>query len=96
MFIVVLRYVRPLAEVDALMRPHVAWLKKHYRSGSFVASGRQTPRTGGIILARSGDRAALEAALAEDPFVKGGVATAELIEFHPSMTAEGAEVFKVL
>ena len=96
MFIVILRYVRPLEEVDALMRSHVGWLKRHYARGAFLASGRQTPRVGGVILARSGDRAELEATLAEDPFVAGGVATAEVIEFHPSMTANGAEVFKHL
>lgn len=54
MFIVTLTYTRPLAEVDALMDPHMVWLKKHYESGLFVASGRQVPRTGGVIFARSG------------------------------------------
>ncbi len=67
MFIVTLTYIRPLEELDALMDAHVTWLKKHYESGLFVASGRQVPRKGGVILARSGDREALEAVLARDP-----------------------------
>ncbi len=96
MYIVILRYVRPLEEIDALMGQHVQWLNKHYADGTFVASGRQSPRTGGVILARSGERLALEAMIAHDPFVSNGVATAEVIEFHPSMTAKGAEVFKAL
>ncbi|WP_422084339.1 YciI family protein [Variovorax sp.] len=96
MFIVTLTYIRPLEELDALMDAHVAWLKKHYESGLFVASGRQVPRKGGVILARSGDRAALEALLARDPFVQDGVARTDVIEFVPSMTAPGAEVLKTL
>lgn len=94
MFVVILTYIRPLEELDALMPKHVAWLKKHYRSGLFLASGRQVPRTGGVILARSGDRAELEKLMEEDPFVKNGCARVEVIEFRPSMTAMGAEGLK--
>ena len=96
MFIVLLTYQRPLAEIDRLMRAHVAWLKRHYASGLFIAFGRQVPRTGGVILARSGDEEALRASMAEDPFVVHGAATFELVEFTPSMTARGAEVLKSL
>ncbi|MFM9923936.1 YciI family protein [Variovorax sp. H27-G14] len=96
MFIVTLTYVRPLEQLDALMDAHVTWLKKHYASGLFVASGRQVPRKGGVILARSGDREALDAVLARDPFVQNGVARADVLEFVPSMTALGAEVLKTL
>jgi uncharacterized protein YciI len=96
MFIVMLTYQRPLSEIDALMSRHAAWLKRHYASGLFIASGRRIPRVGGIILARSGDMAALEAVMQDDPFVKQGAATFEVIEFTPSMTAPGAEVLKSL
>ncbi len=94
MFIVTLTYIRPLEEVDALIDAHMVWLRKQYESGLFIASGRQVPRRGGVIIARSGDRAALEAVLARDPFVQGEVARAEVIEFVPSMTALGAEMLK--
>lgn len=94
MFIVTLTYIRPLEELDELMPRHVAWLKKHYRSGLFVASGRQVPRQGGVILARSGDRTELEKLLQQDPFVKNGCARVDVLEFKPSMTAPGAEVLK--
>jgi uncharacterized protein YciI len=96
MFVVTLTYQKPLAEIDALMTRHVAWLKRHYASGLFIASGRQVPRRGGVILARSGDRAALDAAMAEDPFVSQGAARYEVLEFTPSMTAPGADVLKSL
>ncbi|SDJ02786.1 YciI family protein [Variovorax sp. OV700] len=96
MFIVTLTYVRPLEELDALMDGHMAWLRKHYESGLFLASGRQVPRKGGVIFARSGERAALEAVLARDPFVQNGVATTEVIEFVPSMTAPATEILKTV
>ena len=96
MVIVTLTYLKPLAEIDGLMGRHVAWLRRHYKAGLFVASGRQVPRVGGIILARSGDREALLNALERDPFVSEGAATYSLTEFTPSMTAPGAEVLKTL
>jgi uncharacterized protein YciI len=96
MIIVTLTYVKPLAEIDALMGRHVAWLRKHYKAGLFIASGRQVPRTGGVILARSGDREALLRALEHDPFVAGGAATFALTEFTPSMAAPGADALKAL
>jgi len=54
------------------------------------------PRTGGVILARSGDAQALHETLARDPFVIHGAARCEVVEFTPSMTAPGAEVLKTL
>jgi uncharacterized protein YciI len=96
MFIVLLTYQKHLAEIDRLMNQHVAWLKGHYASGLFIASGRRVPRTGGVILARSGDAETLRAAMLEDPFVAHEAASFEIIEFAASMTAPGAEVFKLL
>jgi uncharacterized protein YciI len=96
MFIVTLTYLKPVEDVDALMHDHVEWLKKGYDDGFFIASGRRVPRTGGVILARSGDEPALRAMLARDPFVIHGAARCDLVEFTPSMTAPGAEVLKTL
>ena len=86
-FVLLLTYVKPLPEVDALMREHMAWLKKGYADGRFLVSGRQIPRTGGVILARGDDRAEIEALAAGDPFVAGGVATCEVVQFRASQTA---------
>jgi uncharacterized protein YciI len=96
MFIVMLTYLKPVEEIDALMHDHVEWLKKGYADGLFIASGRRIPRTGGVILARSGDEAELRATLARDPFVIHGAARCDLVEFAPSMTAPGAEVLESL
>jgi uncharacterized protein YciI len=88
-FVLLLTYVKPLAEVDALMRDHMAWLNEHYDAGRFLVSGRRIPRTGGVIVARGDDRGAIEALAASDPFVSGGVATCEVIQFRASQTAPG-------
>ena len=91
MFVLLLTYTKPLGEVDALMRRHMAWLNEHYRAGRFVVSGRQVPRTGGVILARGDDREEIERIAASDPFVTGGVATVEIVQFRASQTAPGLD-----
>ncbi len=96
MFIVTLTYLKPVEEIDALMHDHVEWLKKGYDQGLFIASGRRVPRTGGVILARSGDEHALRETLARDPFVVYGAARCDVVEFTASMAAPGAEVLKTL
>jgi uncharacterized protein YciI len=96
MFIVTLTYLKPVADIDALMHDHVEWLKTGYDEGLFIASGRRVPRTGGVIIARSGDEEKLRATLARDPFVIHEAARFDLVEFTPSMTAPGAEVLKTL
>lgn len=87
MFLLLLTYVRPLPEVDALMREHVRWLDEQYAAGRFVVSGRRIPRSGGVIVARGDDRAEIEALAASDPFVSRGVATCEIIQFRASQIA---------
>jgi len=89
--VLLLTYVKPLAEVDALMGDHMAWLNEHYDAGRFLVSGRRIPRTGGVIVARGEDREEIEALAASDPFVRGGVATCEVIQFRASQSAPGLD-----
>ena len=90
MFVLLLTYTKPLDEVDALMLKHMAWLNEQYAAGRFLVSGRQIPRTGGVIVALGDDRAEVEAIAAADPFVTAGVATVEVIQFRASQKAKGA------
>ena len=85
MFVVLLTYQRPLAEIDRRMRAHVAFLEEGYRAGLFVASGRQVPRTGGVILAVAPSRDGLAALMEQDPFVREGLARFEIVEFRTSL-----------
>ena len=89
MFVLLLTYIRPLDEVDTLMRDHMRWLRDGYAEGRFIVSGRQIPRTGGVILARGDDRDEIERIVAGDPFVAGGVATCQVVQFRASQSEEG-------
>src|SRR3954465_441139 len=88
MFIIELIYKVDLAEIDAHMKAHVAFLKKHYASGHFLVSGRKIPREGGIILAVGKSRDELQAIAEEDPFVARGLADFRIVEFRASQRAD--------
>ena len=91
MFIIELSYKAPLKQLDAQMKPHMAFLNKHYASGHFLVSGRKTPRDGGIILAVGKSREEIEAIAAQDPFCQKGLADFRVIEFRVSQRAEDVE-----
>jgi len=87
MFVVELTYKAELAQIDAHMREHMAFLKKYYSAGVFLGSGRKIPRDGGIILATCESREKLEAIVREDPFYTRGLAELRVIEFRLSQRA---------
>jgi uncharacterized protein YciI len=87
-FIIELIYKADLAAIDAQMRAHMAFLRKHYAAGTFVVSGRKIPRDGGIIIAAAKTRAEIEAIAKDDPFVKLGLAELRIIEFRASQRAD--------
>jgi uncharacterized protein YciI len=85
MFLVLLTYDRPLVEIDRKMRAHVAFLEECYRAGLFLASGRQVPRSGGVILAVAASRGDLESVMRRDPLIREGLARFEIVEFRTSL-----------
>jgi uncharacterized protein YciI len=91
LFVVELIYQVALAEIDAHMKAHMAFLKQHYAAGTFLISGRKVPRDGGIILAVADSREALEAIVKQDPFVARGLADFRLIEFRASQHADNID-----
>ena len=91
MFIVMLNYLQPLAEVDKHLAAHREYLQAQYENGVFLASGPKEPRNGGVILASAGSREALQAILARDPFHVHGVASYELVQFTARAAAPGLE-----
>ena len=88
MFIVSLTYRVSLAEIDAHLADHRAFLDRHFASGAFLASGPKEPRTGGVILATVADRAELEAILDQDPFRRLGLADCAVEAFQPTRFAD--------
>ncbi|HAS87770.1 MAG TPA: GTP cyclohydrolase [Desulfovibrio sp.] len=94
MYILNLRYIKPLEEIDVLLEEHIEFLKRNYANGVFIASGRKVPRTGGVILAKNIELEILEKIISEDPFKRDGVAEYEVIEFIPTMMADGYGILK--
>ncbi len=95
MFLILLKYIRPLDQVEQHLEAHREYLRRRYADGSFLMSGRMEPRNGGVILAQASSREAAEAIMREDPFHTAGVAEYTLVEFHPTMTAPALAQFKV-
>ena|SRR5260221_590044 len=91
MFVIELIYKTELAQIDANMRAHMAYLKKHYVAGHFLMSGRKIPREGGVILALGESREQVEALVREDPFVARGLADYRIIEFRLSQHADSID-----
>ena len=93
MFIVTLKYEKPNEEIDQLLAAHRAFLREQYANGMFVLSGRMVPRTGGIIIANADSRADVEAVIELDPFKQAGAASYSIVEFVPTMAADGLETY---
>ncbi len=93
MFVIFGEYLKPLEEVERCLEAHRAFLRTQFEQGRFLVAGPQQPRTGGVIIANDGDRQELEAFLANDPFVREGVAAFRIIEFKPTGHAPGFEAF---
>jgi uncharacterized protein YciI len=83
LFVVLMHYTRPLADVDAVRAEHVRHLERYADRGLVQAWARRDPPSGGVLIVGAPDRAAIEAIVAEDPYVKTGVAKPEVVEFKP-------------
>ncbi|KTC86978.1 YciI family protein [Legionella brunensis] len=83
MFIVQLTYKTPISEVDKYLQAHREFLDYYYKQGLLIASGPMKPRTGGIIIAATSDRAYLESVLERDPYYLAEIADFQIIEFTP-------------
>ncbi len=83
MFVVILKYTKPIAEIDKILTEHRAFLDTYYKTGHLICSGPQNPRVGGVILAKAASKNELEKILAEDPFAKNKLAEFEILEFDP-------------
>ncbi|MDT8899991.1 YciI family protein [Anaeroselena agilis] len=84
MYVILLKYVKPLAEIDKLLSEHADFLERFYRSRNFIVSGRRNPRTGGIILANADNEQMVWDIIRQDPFYRSGAVEYEVIEFIPS------------
>ncbi|WP_164000690.1 YciI family protein [Rhizobium leguminosarum] len=86
MFVVTLKFSANKARASALMEGHNAWIKQGFDDGSFLLTGSLQQSAGGAVLAHNTSRAALEMRLQQDPFVVGGVVSADILEIAPGRT----------
>lgn len=93
MFIIILTYQKEITEVEKHLEAHRTYLEINYNSGSFIASGRQEPRIGGIILCRADNKEDVLLLIQSDPFYTNEVAKYDIIQFEPTKYASGFEKF---
>ena len=93
MFIIILKYEKPIKDVEQHLGKHVIFLEKYYALNKFICSGKQKPRTGGIILCNAKDKDEANSIIKEDPFYINQVAKYEVIEFIPTKYADGFKEF---
>lgn len=91
--LMLVRYRRPLAEVEAVTEAHRAYLDTLKQQGVLLASGPLDPRFGGAWLVRVQDENPLDdldTLRDGDPFHKAGLANYELL---PWKVVAGKEAF---
>lgn len=93
MFVVLLRYIKPMEEINKHVAAHRAFLDKYYASGNLIVSGRMNPPAGGVIICVAQSREAVEAIMAQDPFNLEKIAEYSIYEFEPNKMAEGFKHF---
>jgi uncharacterized protein YciI len=92
--IAIVRYRKPVEEVQKHQEAHRAFAASLREKGIIVASGPLEPRFGGAILLRLPDGASDHELLAirdQDPYVKGGVAQWELLPWNVLNGKEGLD-----
>ena len=84
MYIVLLKFAANKATAGDHMQGHKDWLQQGFAKGHFLLSGSIVPGAGGAILANGVSKEDLDTIVNQDPFVKEGVVTAEIIEIEPA------------
>ncbi len=83
MFLVLLKYLKPLDVIEQYVGVHREHLSRYYQSGELICSGPQVPREGGVILSKQKSKDQVIKMMSVDPFITEGVANYEIIEFTP-------------
>lgn len=90
--IITITYTASSAVIDQVRIKHREFLDRGYEQGLFIASGPNSLRNGGVILA-SGDLDEIKALLQEDPFITEKVATYNYHSFEPVKHAQAFSAF---
>ncbi len=90
LFIVSLKFTEKKARAPELMDEHVLWIRQGLSDEVFLCAGSLPDKQGGVLLACGLTREALERRLGDDPFVKHGVVTAEVVPVSVGLVQERA------
>lgn len=85
--IAIVRYRKPMEEVEKATPGHRAYLQGLVDQGLVLVSGPMDPRTGGVVLLRVPDgdvHGTLDRVRDGDPFVIQGIAQWELLPWKPT------------
>ena len=93
MFLVLLTYKKSIEDIEKALAGHVAFLDNCYQNKKIIFSGRQNPRTGGVILVNANDKEEVVNLMQQDPFKQNGLADYQIIEFTPTKCADGFKQF---
>ena len=89
--VAVLRYQKPMTEVEKHTEAHRAYMRTLHERGVLVASGPFVPRTGGMLLFKADSRDEVDVLLADDPFLEHDVAVYEVQAWTPTIGKEALE-----
>ncbi len=93
MHLILLKYTRPIEEVEKYFEAHIAFLDENYKNNKFIFSGRKVPRTGGVILAYNCTGDEISMIIQADPFYIYKVADYDIFEFTPTRYADAFASF---
>jgi uncharacterized protein YciI len=89
MHIILLKFAGDRQDAALHLPGHKAWLARGLEDGTFLLAGSLGSDLGGAILARRISPATIRDRVNEDPFVREGIVSAEVLEFSPSVASEG-------
>ncbi len=90
--IIIITYTQPTHIIDEIRPKHRKFLDRGYEAGLFIASGPNSDKNGGVILA-SGDLNEIKQLIKQDPFVIENVASYSYHSFDPVKYATAYQVF---
>jgi uncharacterized protein YciI len=82
-FIVEITYRIPFEQFGGKVAEHRAFLQTGFERGWLLFSGPQSPRTGGIVVARAPGLGQLQEFFSQDPYRLNGMADYRYIQFEP-------------
>lgn len=77
-------YLAPLDEVDKVRDEHLRFIDGLEQRRLVVSAGRQDPPVGGVVLLAVASEAEAVALMADDPYVRDGLARYQAVGWQPT------------